>query len=259
MSVVSDFLSEMNERTAYDIALETVVGDEGKTWRIVSKYELRDMLEKAMDEVLLPREKIALYYRFGLWNGDEHTFKELGQLLGVSPRRAGQIARSGLIRLRRSRYSSLTPHLEEEFKEANVKDTKIKRVRSESVRLTKTESSVLCLLGEGKTNTEISAELFISINTVRSHLKAVYAKVGISDRVKLALYASEKLKRRSKMTIWERVKNQWNSWGRETKNFVIAGGLFIGSLFFKIIGIVGCGILLFLVFRRWYKMRGRNE
>jgi len=56
--------------------------------------------------------------------------------------------------------------------------------------------------------------------------------------------------------LWEKILKVWNSWRRETKNFVIAGGLFIGSLFFKIIGIAGCGILLFLVFRRWYKMRG---
>lgn len=60
-------------------------------------------------------------------------------------------------------------------------------------------------------------------------------------------------------SFWNNIKNLWNSWGRETKNFVVAAGLFAGSLFFKTIGIVGCGILLFLVFRRWYKMRGENE
>ena len=56
-------------------------------------------------------------------------------------------------------------------------------------------------------------------------------------------------------SFWEKVKNQWNSWGRETKNFVIAGGLFVGAIFFKAIGIIGCAVLLFLVFRRWYKIR----
>jgi len=249
------------QKTEYEIALETIVGDEGKIWRVISKHELRGALEKAMGEILLPREKIALYYRFGLWDGDEYTFEEIAQFLGVNPRRAGQIVQNGLIKLRRSKYSGLISYLETEIKEKKVESNEIKRVRSESVVLTNAESTVLRLLGEGKTNAEISAELYISVNTVRTHLKAIYAKIGINGRVKLALYASEKFNRRSKVkNLWEKILKVWNSWGRETKNFVIAGGLFIGSLFFKIIGIVGCGILLFLVFRRWYKMRGgRNE
>lgn len=58
--------------------------------------------------------------------------------------------------------------------------------------------------------------------------------------------------------LWDKILKAWNSWGREVKNYIIVAGLFFGSLFFKIIGIIGCGILLFLVLRRWYKMGGEK-
>ena len=38
-------------------------------------------------------------------------------------------------------------------------------------------------------NDEIAAELFCSVETVKSHLRAIRQKVGESDRVRLALTA----------------------------------------------------------------------
>lgn len=42
------------------------------------------------------------------------------------------------------------------------------------------------LVGEGLTNKEIAARLFISPRTVQAHLTHVDTKVGISSRVQLA-------------------------------------------------------------------------
>ena len=44
------------------------------------------------------------------------------------------------------------------------------------------EASVLNLLVQGKTNPVIAEQLFISINTVKNHLKNIYKKMGVSSR-----------------------------------------------------------------------------
>lgn len=56
-------------------------------------------------------------------------------------------------------------------------------------QLTPTEFQVLRLIGQGKSNDEIASSLFISKNTVRSHIKSIYAKLNTHSRLQLALYA----------------------------------------------------------------------
>jgi NarL family two-component system response regulator LiaR len=55
--------------------------------------------------------------------------------------------------------------------------------------LTPAEFHVLKLIGQGKSNEEIAEKLFISKNTVRSHIKSIYAKLDTHSRLQLALYA----------------------------------------------------------------------
>jgi DNA-binding CsgD family transcriptional regulator len=52
--------------------------------------------------------------------------------------------------------------------------------------LTETERSVALLVAEGYTNRETAARLFLSWHTVDSHLRHIYAKLGIASRVQLA-------------------------------------------------------------------------
>ncbi len=56
-------------------------------------------------------------------------------------------------------------------------------------QLTPTEFQVLRLIGQGKSNDEIAQIMFISKNTVRSHIKSIYAKLDTHSRLQLALYA----------------------------------------------------------------------
>lgn len=55
-----------------------------------------------------------------------------------------------------------------------------------AVRLTRREQLVYRLLCHGMTNKQIAAQLVISENTVRFHLKALYAKLGVRSRSRAA-------------------------------------------------------------------------
>ena len=56
--------------------------------------------------------------------------------------------------------------------------------------LTVREEMVLRLVGEGMNNTEIAEALFITLNTVRGHMKAIYKKLPqYRNRVNLALFS----------------------------------------------------------------------
>ncbi len=55
--------------------------------------------------------------------------------------------------------------------------------------LTEREREVITLVGEGLRNKHIAERLYISEATVRHHLTAVFAKLGVSDRFELAIYA----------------------------------------------------------------------
>ena len=50
--------------------------------------------------------------------------------------------------------------------------------------LTDREREVLCLMARGLKYREIAAELFISLNTVRSHVKAIYGKLMVNNRTR---------------------------------------------------------------------------
>lgn len=55
--------------------------------------------------------------------------------------------------------------------------------------LTERELDVVRAAARGLTNTEIGAELFLSLSTVKTHLAAVQAKIGARNRVEVAAWA----------------------------------------------------------------------
>ncbi|HZG98157.1 MAG TPA: response regulator transcription factor, partial [Nocardioidaceae bacterium] len=62
--------------------------------------------------------------------------------------------------------------------------------RLDSLRLTTREVSVLTLVGQGCTNKEIAAALFLSESTIKTHVGSILSKTGSRDRVLLALLAN---------------------------------------------------------------------
>ncbi len=48
--------------------------------------------------------------------------------------------------------------------------------------LTSREAEVLALIAEGLSNGEIASRLFVSVATVKTHINAIFAKLGVRDR-----------------------------------------------------------------------------
>ncbi len=55
--------------------------------------------------------------------------------------------------------------------------------------LTEQEVRVLRLVAQGLSNQDIAERLHISLNTVKTHIKHIFAKLGVSDRTQAAVWA----------------------------------------------------------------------
>jgi DNA-binding NarL/FixJ family response regulator len=55
-----------------------------------------------------------------------------------------------------------------------------------AAELTVRERQVLLCITEGKSNKDISSALFISLETVKSHTKSIFRKLGVKNRVEAA-------------------------------------------------------------------------
>jgi len=58
-----------------------------------------------------------------------------------------------------------------------------------AMRLTAREREVVALIGAGASNREIASRLGVSVVTVKHHLTHVFDKLGVSNRLELAVYA----------------------------------------------------------------------
>lgn len=63
--------------------------------------------------------------------------------------------------------------------------------RTPADSLTSRELRVIAAIVEGRTNRDIAQELGISEQTVKNHLTHIFDKLGVSNRLELALYATD--------------------------------------------------------------------
>jgi NarL family two-component system response regulator LiaR len=84
------------------------------------------------------------------------------------------------------------PVMNSEVSQALTRGLRQKSAQSEDEGLTVREKEVLLLIAEGKTNKDISDELYISIKTVKTHVSNLLMKLEAEDRTQLAIYAHRK-------------------------------------------------------------------
>ncbi|CEG24296.1 Transcriptional regulatory protein LiaR [Planococcus massiliensis] len=74
---------------------------------------------------------------------------------------------------------------------ANIMPKLIKQPVQEKVleSLTPRELDIICRIGEGRSNREISDELALSVGTVKNHISMILDKLELRDRTQIAIYA----------------------------------------------------------------------
>jgi two-component system NarL family response regulator len=89
---------------------------------------------------------------------------------------------------------SLTPRLLEELAARSRGEAPPKRrVNRTLAHLTQREREIATLIGSGNTNKEIARQLAITERTVKAHLTGIFRKLGIADRLKLALQVTDRM------------------------------------------------------------------
>ena len=57
--------------------------------------------------------------------------------------------------------------------------------------LTDREAEVLALITQGKTNLQIAAVMYLSVNTIKSYIRSAYRKIGVTTRSRAMLWGIE--------------------------------------------------------------------
>lgn len=67
------------------------------------------------------------------------------------------------------------------------REIRAERARAQLGLLGDREREVAVAVGQGKTNAEIAAELYMSVPTVKTHVSRILAKLDLNNRVQIAL------------------------------------------------------------------------
>lgn len=88
-----------------------------------------------------------------------------------------------------TRIASGGRYISSDMAESYIFDTKGTSEKAPHERLSEREFQIMCMIAQGKTPTEISKEISISVKTVSTHRSRILQKMGMKKSLDLMLYA----------------------------------------------------------------------
>jgi DNA-binding CsgD family transcriptional regulator len=140
------------------------------------------LLEGGDEGIEILRESVACLERSPARLDEARSRVELGAALRRRKLRteARGHLNAGLVLADRCGALKLAERAEEELRAAGARPRR--RARSGTEALTASELRVAELAANGRTNTEIGQELFVSVKTVETHLSNAYRKLGLAGQ-----------------------------------------------------------------------------
>lgn len=86
---------------------------------------------------------------------------------------------------------TVTAQLVAKITQEHPDDTAHREAMELAGRLTEREYEVAQAIGRGLSNSEISAELYMSVPTVKTHISRIFTKFGVENRVQIAIKVHE--------------------------------------------------------------------
>ena len=135
--------------------------------------------------IMLSTHEYAPYLKRALSDGaagyllKDATLEDLGQAIDA--------ASSGVVRIPQRALRAMF----EDLASSSGRVIDVGGSSTAGYRLTPREHEILALLSEGRSNRSIAQNLYVSEETVKGHLNAIFRKLGVANRTQAAMMAVE--------------------------------------------------------------------
>jgi DNA-binding NarL/FixJ family response regulator len=139
----------------------------------------RDALERAREMIAEAKVKHVVLYTFDATEEFLSIARDVGVSGVVLKSATGDVLATAIERVMAGERVGL--------------DDVVRATRSRTSKdLSPREQEVLALLALGRTNAQIGEQLFLSVDTVKTYVRRVFAKLGVNNRTQAAMHAAER-------------------------------------------------------------------
>ena len=162
----------------------------GRIGRVIEIQVLRSLAFQALGDVAQAMDALERALSLAEPGGYVRMFVDAGEPVGELLRQAA--ARGIAVEYANRLLAAVGGETKDEGQKTDADSSPVPRPSSSLVEpLSEREIEVLRLLTTSLSSTEIAEELVISVNTVRSHVKSIYAKLDVHSRYKALARAKE--------------------------------------------------------------------
>ena len=198
-ALVRDGLRLILELAGVDVVGEAADGEEGVRLVLEQRPDvvLMDLRMPRMDGIEATRRLVAAGSATRIlvlttFDGEEHAYQALrAGAAGYLLKDVGGDRLVAAVESAASGEMPLAPAIVARLVAGYVQRPPPAAAAARLAPLSEREVEVLALIGAGRSNTEIAEELFISLATVKSHVRHILAKVDLRDRAQAIVLAHE--------------------------------------------------------------------